>query len=540
MRTRDAIRTEIRWLTLASAVLVAGLLLAAFRSPFVLAVVLLPIASGALGGAAAVQAIFGHVHGVTLAFGGTLIGIAIDYPLHLAAHSTHETPALVAVRRIWPTMRLGALTTAVAFLPLSLSSFPGLSQLGVFTIAGLVIAALVTRWLLPSLLPATGARDPRETRLGTGLSAGLERATPIAAVAAVAIGAAYFASRDEPPWENDLSRLSPVPQASLRFDQALRAELGAPDVRRLIAVRGDTSEQVLRRSEDLLPQLRAFVRERKLTGFDMAARYVPSGRTQKTRQEILPDPQLLKSRINAAAGGLPFRSDLFAPFMSDVERARTGPTLSFDELSETPLGSRLTSLLFRRGGQWIGLIQLAGVRNPEEILAFVAAANDPKITYIDLKQEADDLMAGYRGEALNWLAIGAVAALIMLFGGLRRTDAVVRVMVPICVSVFLTAAILLVTGHDLSMLHLLALLLVAGLGLDYSLFLNRAFGSTEDARRTMKAVVLCNLTTIVVFTILAFSQLVVLNSIGKTVAIGAALSLLTSYGFRRKPSRGLE
>ena len=155
--------------------------------------------------------------------------------------------------------------------------------------------------------------------------------------------------------------------------------------------------------------------------------------------------------------------------------------------------------------------------------------------FVDLKRETEALVASYRREALRWLAVGAVAALLMLIAGLRNAATVARVMTPICLSVLLTAAILSAAGQALSIIHLLALLLVAGLGLDYGLYFNRTFTSADEVRRTSTAVVLCSLTTVTVFAILAFSRLSVLNSIGRTVAVGAALSLLLSYGFRRNP-----
>ena len=81
-RTRGAAESLARWAT-------AGMLLVlllAYRRVGALILSALPLASAAVAGLAAVGALFGSVHGITLAFGFTLLGVAQDYPLHLLSH----------------------------------------------------------------------------------------------------------------------------------------------------------------------------------------------------------------------------------------------------------------------------------------------------------------------------------------------------------------------------------------------------------------------------------------------------------------------
>src|SRR4029077_15898102 len=113
---------------------------------------LVPVASGALAGVAAVALGFDAVHGITLGFGITLIGEAVDYSIYLfvqrAADWRHS---------VWPTIRLGMLTSVCGFAALLPSAFSGLAQLGLYSVTGLVAAALVRRFVLPAWLPANFA-----------------------------------------------------------------------------------------------------------------------------------------------------------------------------------------------------------------------------------------------------------------------------------------------------------------------------------------------------------------------------------------------
>src|SRR6185437_1266230 len=130
--SRDIIKSEVVRLSSISTALIALLLLAVYRSLPALVLTLVPVASGALAGVAAVALGFGAVHGITLGFGVTLIGEAVDYSIYLYIQRGGEFES-----RVWPTIRLGMLTSICGFAALLPSAFPGLAQLGLYSIAGL-------------------------------------------------------------------------------------------------------------------------------------------------------------------------------------------------------------------------------------------------------------------------------------------------------------------------------------------------------------------------------------------------------------------
>jgi len=100
---------------------------------------------------------FGAIHGVTLGFGITLIGESVDYSIYFFIQSRQARADGAAggswQQRWWPTIRLGMLTSVCGFASLLPSGFPGLKQLGLYSISGLIAAAFVTRFILPALLP---------------------------------------------------------------------------------------------------------------------------------------------------------------------------------------------------------------------------------------------------------------------------------------------------------------------------------------------------------------------------------------------------
>jgi predicted exporter len=221
---QETIRAEATMRSiLASAALILVLLLV-FRQPGLVLLAALPLAMGFLSGLALVSLLFDTVHGITLAFGFTMLGIAIDYPLHLFSHSRFSSGPK-AIASIWPTMLLGALSTIVAYLALVFAGSEGLAQLGLFTTAGVAVALLVTRTWLPFLL-----RDRSDT--ATEIDApGLEpvlSAAPALLLAAIAAALVWIGS-DAGLWDDDLGSLSPVPAERLQADQRMRQAAVTPD-----------------------------------------------------------------------------------------------------------------------------------------------------------------------------------------------------------------------------------------------------------------------------------------------------------------------
>jgi predicted exporter len=314
--------------TIASLTIVL-LLLAVYRSPRMLVLTLVPVVTGALAGVAAVGLWFGFVHGVTIGFGVTLIGEAVDYAIYLFAQSDATTGPEGTLRRIWPTLRLGVLVSICGFAAMLFSSFVGFVQLGLFTIAGLAVALAVTRFVLPGLVPRHFG-GLRQAGFAPALLRRVQAAPRLRPVLAVLVLAALvlIGLHRGSLWQDALSSLSPVSAADQQIDRALRHDVGAPDVRAIVVAEAADREGVLRASEQASAALRPLVAGGALGGFDAPDRYLPSDQMQARRQAALPDRATLAANLAGALGGLPFRPDVFQPFLDAVAAAKRSDALT--------------------------------------------------------------------------------------------------------------------------------------------------------------------------------------------------------------------
>jgi predicted exporter len=534
---RENIKNDAERFSIIATVLIGGMMLALYRSPRVLGLGLVPLATGALAGVAAVSLGFGSVHGITLGFGVTLIGEGADYAIFLFTQAAPGVSPASTFNRLWPTLRLGVLTSICGFSAMLLSGFPGLAQLGLFSIIGLIVAVAVTRWVLPELIPR-GFSVQAATAWAPKVMMVVRRAPLLRypLLLGVAVAALFLFSQRNALWSDDLASLSPISKSDQLLDQQLRNDLGAPDVRHLVVVNAKDEDTALRASEDIAVTLQRLMQQGALQGFDSPATFLPSRDSQRARQAAIPSQSELRGNLRQATDGLPFREDVFAPFLQDVAVAQTQPLVDRASLQGTNLQLKLDSLLIKRMDGWAAMLPLRGVSNPEGIAKEIASTPGAQVVLLDLKQESDQLYRTYRQEAVNYSLLGVGGIAVLLFISLRSPRRVFDVLAPLAAAVVITAALLVIGAEKLSIFHLVGLLLVVAVGSNYSLFFDRQGTSDADRERTILSLLFANISTVIGFGLLSFSSVPVLSAIGWTVGVGAVLSLLFSAILIRRVS----
>jgi predicted exporter len=537
--SRAQIQSETKALALTGTVLMGGLLLLAFASWRALGAALLPVASGIVAGVAAVSIVFGSVHGATLGFGTTLIGEAVDYAIYYLIQARGGVVPGQGwrhwLREGWPTVRLGLLTSVCGFLALAFSGFPGLAQLGVFSIAGLVAAALTTRHVLPVWLP-DGTHGIGARRV-LGRWAGLVvRTMPRARHVFTAIGVAaliVLVWRHDRLWQTELSSLSPVSAEALALDAQLRDELLAGDNRVLVAVSGRDAESVLQSVEAVCQRLDPLVQRGLLVGYDAITRWVPSAALQQRRRAALPDAAALQALLAQATAGGSLSAARLAPFVQDVQHARAAPTITLASVRDTPVATIAAALLVQGSdGQTTALLPVmvaagAGAQAAlEQALHGIDAAQ-----VLNIGEELRRLYRHYIGEAQGQALFGALGVVLLMALWLRSLPRLLAVCKPLLLAVLLTMAGFAIAGVALGILHLVGLLLVVAVGSNYALYLDMLRHQESHDEDTLASLLLANLTTVLSFSLIAASQIPALSAIGRVVAPGALLALLLSAAY---------
>jgi predicted exporter len=546
VQARARIRNEVERLATAGSVAIIVLLFVVFGQPRSLVIAAAPVATGVIAGIAAVSLRFGSVHGVTLGFGTTLIGESVDYAIYYliqarpraGAAAVPGTGNLRWIRDNWPTVRLGLLTSLAGFSALLLSGFSGLSQLGVYSVAGLIAAAATTRYVLPLLAPdgAPGLGLRRPLGRATAAVAGRLRAVRWPLLALTAAAAILILVRPN-AWSANLSSLSPVPASAIALDASLRADLGAAETGTLVAVQAADEPGVLARAEAAATRLDGLIGH-GLASYTSPAMLLPSPATQRARQAALPDEAALREALAQATAGGPLPAAKLEPFVRDVQAARTAPLVTAADYAGTPFSSVLQAQLLppgRGGGPWTALISLQMTSDTsvadnsmgrDDLRAALAGLAETRVVAVEVELNA--IYARYLRQAQWQAGAGALIVVILLAFYLRSGQRLLLVLLPLAAAEILVLAALAFFGVHLGVLHLVGLLLVVAVGSNYALFFDHLREVGDRDEETLASLAIANLTTVISFGLLATSTVPALAAVGQVVAPGAALALVLS------------
>jgi predicted exporter len=213
------------------------------------------------------------------------------------------------------------------------------------------------------------------------------------------------------------------------------------------------------------------------------------------------------------------------------------------DLEGTSLATGFHSMTLRRAGRWDALLPLRLPPGRQEIdaarvrRALSDAGLADKAKLLDFKQESNALYDEYLGQAVRLSFAGLGAIVLLLLVALRSVSRAGRVLAPLMLAVLSVAAVLALCHVELTILHLVGMLLIVAVGSNYALFFDHV--DPRSAALTLSSLCVANACTVIAFGLLAFSGIPVLEALGTTVAPGTLLALVfAALLTARAPLRG--
>lgn len=540
---RSASEQELHRIGIVSTCGIALLMLWVFRSPRFLLLGFVSTGIGIVCALAATLMVFGKLHLLTLVFGASLIGEAVDYSIQYfvtylggGAHRDARRSA----RNVRPALLVALATSLLGYAILVGVPFPALRQIACFAIAGIGAAFLSVASLLPALL----VNAPRQPNRASGNYAGAVRWLNGWQAALTHRGAwlclALLAAAAVPGWlrltsDDDIHLLIQRDPELARQETAVREAIGVENTTQFFVVKGDSAEQVLQRAETLQRKLEAPIAGAQLKGVQSVAQFVPSARQQaedRTRlaRRVFANPQALGATLTDAG----FRADVAANYLNAFANASSQP-LTVDAWLAMPWSQPYRHL-------WLGQVANADAQAPvfaaiviptgataAQLPALAALAEgESDIRFVDKPASVARLFATYRIDSGWWLA-GALTLILVLFCVRYGLAAGVRVTLPVVFAVGITFAVYGYAGIPLNLFHWLALMLVLGVGANYAVFLRegcaRYRADSADIGGVWVGVLLSSATTLLSFGLLGTSAMPVLRSFGMTLALGIVIAV---------------
>ncbi len=498
-----------------------------FRSVKPIALILLSIGIGCLGALSLCWLLFGKVHLLTLVFGASLIGVAQDYGIYFLCNRLGADPALdsrALLKRLLPGLGLTLLAAVIGYMGLALTPFPGLRHMAVFSALGLVFAWITVVLWFPLLVGGATLRSGALVRNYGAARArwpvlGRNKATLVALLLFAALAVAGVSRLGV----NDDIRLLQTPPKHLISDQLkLSKLLDAPTPVQFFLVRAGSADALLEREEALKRRLDALVGQGRISGYQAMSNWVPSAAAQASRRALV-DEKLL--REGGPLSALAEQTEE-GPEWAAAVRARllgAAAPLTVDAFLKTPASEPWRHLWLGQvtggAGGYASIVALRGLDYAGLPQLRQAGAGMQGVQWVDKVSEISSVLGTYR-QYMGWVVLAAYAVVFVLLLP-RYRGRTWRVLAPTAVASVAALALLGFAGHNLQLFHVLALMLLLGVGVDYGIFMQEQPDRRDHT--PWLAVGLSAANTILSFGLLGLSRTPALQAFGLTMLLGTAL-----------------
>jgi predicted exporter len=509
---------EIAWVGGGATLGILALLLLAFRRWRVL-LAFLPVMAGMLFGAVACVALFGKMHVMTLVLGSSLIGVAVDYPLHYLSKSWSLKPwrSWSALRLTLSGLTLSLATSCIGYLALAWTPFPALTQIAVFSGAGLLGAYLTAVCLLPALLNGVDLRPAQwplriAERLLGWREALLNRVPTPALLALLMIFCA--AGLWQLTTKNDIRQWIAAPQSLTDEARAIARITGYQPTSQFFLVRGADQQQLLERQATLGQRLEQLVSRNKLQGYLALNQLVASPSDQvATRKALDALPALWQPLIDL---GVPVEA-----LNAELDRLRALPVQDIDSALAGPMAEPWRPLWLGATADGVaGIVSLQGL-NDAALLRAEAEGLDG-VQLVDRLGDLNEVFAATQISAAELKLLSCVLIVAMLMFPFGLGGALKVIALPL-LAALCSLASLGWLGQPLTLFSLFGLLLVTAISVDYAILMREQIGG---AAVSLLGTLLAAATTWLSFGLLAVSSTPAVSNFGLSVSLGLAFSFI--------------
>lgn len=467
---------EINILCTISLIFVSLVIFLYFRSFKIIFPILGTLILGMFDGYCITSLLFDKVHILTFVFSTTLIGICVDYTLHYFMEQN--------IKHVIKSLTVSMLSTVCALMILTLSQIELLKQIGIFTSVGLITVYLAVVLFYPSL-KVTVPNPKTDFHISKKI---VYLLIPIIAIGLIRL-----------KFDDDIRNMY-QPSKNLIQAEKIYNNINGQNNTSFLITNEKTFEDTLQAEEQIREEL-----NNKNIQYVALSKFIPS---KKRQQENF---RLIKTLYNLELNSL-------SDFISTADKEKL-KELSLDKILNEDSITQIPQLK-------------DFIINPNQTAMILYNATPKDIPhvenakYINIPNDISQEIKNIRKTCIK-LFLPVFAALFLVLGLVFKFKNALKIVLPTLIS-SLSAITIIGIFQPINMFHILAIFLIIGFGLDYSIF--RFNGS----QKSQDAVFLSCLTTVFSFFMLAMTSFKLIASMGIILSIGLALSYITSLALIKK------
>ncbi|MFH6960996.1 1-acyl-sn-glycerol-3-phosphate acyltransferase [Flavobacterium plurextorum] len=509
-----------------------------YRKILIPLIIFLPTVFGALFAVAFLYFVKEQISAISLGIGSILLGITIDYSLHILTHYKHNSDIKTLYKDITMPVIMSSSTTAVAFLCLLFVKSDALNDLGIFAAVIVMATGVFSLLIIPHLYNPKQDNFEHKKNAIDKLAHFSFHNNKILIGLCIIITIVCFFTYNNVGFNNDLSQLNFVPKDIKAAEKQLEESTSLTSKTIYVASYGKSMEEVLQNNNKLFGDLSAAKEQDKILNFSSIGGIVLSQEAQKEKIEKwnsfwnAEKKENLKSQLISEGSKLGFKPTTYSIFFDHLDFDFKPISIS-DYLKVQAL--QLKEFVTEKNGFYTISTLVKVTPKQRDIFVKSTSAKD-NIIAIDRQQMNETFFSTLKTDFNSLVNYSFVAVILILFFFFRRIELVIISCIPIALTGIVTAGIMGIFGIQMNIFSMIVCTLIFGHGVDFSIFMTSALQKEYSSGKNEIAIyrtsiILAVITTILGIGAMIFAKHPALRSISSVSLIGVFAALIITFIF---------
>lgn len=534
----NQIKSDIIMTTSVAMVSLMLILILFYRKIYIPLIVFLPTVFGGFFAVALLYFIKGTISAISLGIGSILLGITIDYSLHILTHYKHNIDVKTLYKDITMPLIMSSTTTAVAFLCLLFVKSEALKDLGLFAAIIVVASAVFSLLFVPHLYNPNAENGAHKKNIIDNLSGFSFHKNKFLIGSCIIIIIVCFFTYNKVVFNNDLSQLNFVPKEIRAAEKELEESSNITSKSIYLASYGNSLEEVLQNNSQLFSSLSKQKENQKILTYSSIGGIVISEKEQQKRIDKWNSfwdenkKTVLISNLISEGTKFGFKPSTYHHFFEHLNT--TFKPLTFEEYAKLN-ALQLKEFVTEKQG-FFTVSTFVKVSNEQRDTFVKSMSSEAHLMVIDRQQMNETFLGELKTDFNTLVNYSFIAVVLILFFFFRRIELVIISCIPIIITGVVTAGIMGIFNIQLNIFSVIVCTLIFGHGVDFSIFMTSALqkeytnGKNEIAiYRT--SIILAAITTILGIGALVFAKHPALISISSVSLIGVFAALIITFIF---------
>lgn len=531
------IKQDIITTVLISMITLMIILIVFYRKIYIPIIIFIPSVFGFFFALALLYFIQGTISAISLSIGAVLLGITIDYSLHIMTHYKHNSDSKTLFREITKPLIMSCTTTAIAFLCLLFVKSDVLKDLGIFAGITVIVSGIFSLLIIPHLYHPKQDAIENNSSIIEKLAFFSFHNNKILIGACVLLIIVSCFTFNNVNFDKDLSKLNYVPTDQKIAEQKLETSSNSISKSLYVVNYGNNVEDVLNQNIALTNKLELAENKDEILSYNSIQSLVLPISVQ---QEKIKDWEnfwtsekvnFVKNEFIKDGKKYGFKEEIYTQFFSIFDKAYKPLKLEDYRAFNPSLFEEFVS--HKNGFYTISTLVKLKEESREN---FVQQYHNKETIVIDRKQLNENFLGNLVTDFNNLVNYSFIAVLLILWYFFRRIELVIISAIPIALSGLVTAGLMGLFDIKFNIFSSIVCTLVFGHGVDFSIFMTSAlqkeYTTGKDEMPTYRtSILLAVITTILAIGALIFAKHPALKSIASVSLVGVVAALVITFIF---------